>query len=215
MTNPTHDYYARSHHDHDHAHDHDHDDHKVPNPANEHDNGPPGEYEIMSRAMQELLELKGLITAEQVAKRMEQFDEEFPYRGAQIVARAWTDPAYKQRLLDDGRAACAEAGVMLEAERLIAVENTPAVHNVIVCTLCSCYPRELLGMPPTWYIAEKSSTVKLKGTKRDTSNNRPGAKVSYCVTLLANPDPSRTMTVPLKPNALPRPTATSSASSDT
>ena len=151
MTNPTHDYYARSHHDHDHAHDHDHDDHKVPNPANEHDNGPPGEYEIMSRAMQELLELKGLITAEQVAKRMEQFDEEFPYRGAQIVARAWTDPAYKQRLLDDGRAACAEAGVMLEAERLIAVENTPAVHNVIVCTLCSCYPRSLLGMPPTWY----------------------------------------------------------------
>jgi nitrile hydratase alpha subunit len=151
MTNPTHDYYARSHHDHDHAHDHDHDDHKVPNPANEHDNGPPGEYEIMSRAMQELLEQKGLITAEQVAKRMEQFDEEFPYRGAQIVARAWTDPAYKQRLLDDGRAACAEAGVMLEAERLIAVENTPAVHNVIVCTLCSCYPRSLLGMPPTWY----------------------------------------------------------------
>ena len=71
--------------------------------------------------------------------------------GAQIVARAWTDPAYKQRLLDDGRAACAEAGVMLEAERLIAVENTPAVHNVIVCTLCSCYPRSLLGMPPTWY----------------------------------------------------------------
>ena len=151
MTNPTHDYYARSHHDHDHAHDHDHDDHAQPNPANEHDNGPPSEYEIMSRAMQELLEQKGIITAAQVAKRIEQFDEEFPYRGAQIVARAWMDAAYKQRLLDDGRAACAEAGVMLEAERLIAVENTPEVHNIIVCTLCSCYPRTLLGMPPTWY----------------------------------------------------------------
>ncbi len=150
MTNPNHDYYARSHHDHahDHGHDHDHDDHA---PVNEHDNGPPGEYEIMSRAMQELLEQKGLITAAQVAKRMERFDEEFPYHGAQVVARAWADPAFKQRLLADGRAACAEMGTMLEAERLIAVENTPAVHNVIVCTLCSCYPRALLGMPPTWY----------------------------------------------------------------
>ncbi len=148
MSKTPHDYYSHDHHDHDHAHDHDHDDHA---PVNEHDNGPPGDYEIMSRAMQELLEQKGIVTAEQIARRMEQFDEEFPYRGAQIVARAWTDPAFKQRLLADGRAACAEAGVMLEAERLIAVENTPEVHNVIVCTLCSCYPRSLLGMPPTWY----------------------------------------------------------------
>ncbi len=146
MTNTTHDYYAHSHHDH--THDHDHDDHA---PVNEHDNGPPGEYEIMSRAMQELLEQKGVITAEQVRHRMELFDEEFPYHGAQVVARAWVDPAFKQRLLADGREACAEMGAMLEAERLIVVENTPEVHNVIVCTLCSCYPRALLGMPPTWY----------------------------------------------------------------
>ena len=149
MSNPHHDYYARSHHDHDHAHDHD--DHKTPNPANEHDNGPPGEYEIISRAMQELLEAKGIITAEQVRKRMEQFDEEFPYRGAQVVAHAWVDPEFKKRLIADGRAACAEMGTLLEAERLIAVENTPDMHNMIVCTLCSCYPRALLGMPPTWY----------------------------------------------------------------
>jgi nitrile hydratase len=145
------DYYARGHHDHEHDHDHDHDDHHHPNPANEHDNGPPGEYEIMSRAMQELLEAKGIVTAEQIRSRMEQFDEEFPYRGAQVVARAWSDPAFKQRLLADGRAAIAEMGTLLEAERVIAVENTPAVHNIIVCTLCSCYPRALLGMPPTWY----------------------------------------------------------------
>ena len=144
------DYYARGHHDHEHDHEHDHD-HEPPNPANEHDSGPPGEYEIMSRAMQELLEAKGIITAEQVRQRMEQFDEEFPYRGAQVVARAWVDPAFKQRLLADGRAAIAEMGTLLEAERMIAVENTAGVHNVIVCTLCSCYPRSLLGMPPTWY----------------------------------------------------------------
>ena len=146
MSETPHDHYTRGHGGP--AHDHDHDDHK---PVNEHDDGPPGEYEIMSRAMQELLEQKGVITAEQVTKRMELFDEEFPYHGGQVVARAWVDPAFKQRLLADGRAACAEMGAMLEAERLIAVENTPEVHNVIVCTLCSCYPRALLGMPPTWY----------------------------------------------------------------
>jgi nitrile hydratase len=142
------DYYARPRHEHEHGHDHTHDAHA---PVNEHDNGPPSDYEIMSRAMQELLEEKGLITAEQVRRRMEQFDEEFPFRGSRVVARAWVDPQFKARLLADGRAACAEMGVVLESERLIAVENTPAVHNMIVCTLCSCYPRALLGMPPTWY----------------------------------------------------------------
>lgn len=148
MSNQQFDYYARKQHVHDDGHDHDHDDHA---PVNEHDNGPPAEYEIMSRAMQELLEQKGVITAEEVRRRMELFDEEFPYHGAKVIARAWVDPAFKERLLADGRAACAEMGAMLEAERLIAVENTPEVHNVIVCTLCSCYPRALLGMPPTWY----------------------------------------------------------------
>ena len=101
--------------------DHVHDDHA---PVTEHDDGLPSEYEI---------------------------EEDFPYRGSRVVARAWVDPEFRKRLLEDGRAACAEMGIELEAERLIAVENTPEVHNMIVCTLCSCYPRALLGMPPTWY----------------------------------------------------------------
>ena len=142
----TFDHYAKSPHDHE--HDHDHDDHA---PVNEAAEGPPSEFEIMSRAMQELLEAKGVITAEQVRRRIELFEEDFPYRGGRVVAHAWVDPAFRKRLLEDGRAACAEMGVELEAERLIAVENTPDVHNLIVCTLCSCYPRALLGMPPTWY----------------------------------------------------------------
>ena len=71
-----------------------------------------------------------------------------------MVAHAWANPAFKQRLLEDGKAACAQWGIDLEADRLIAVENTPEVHNVIVCTLRSCYPRALLGMPPTWYKSE-------------------------------------------------------------
>ena len=98
-----------------------------------------------------------MVTADQIRRRMEKFEEDLPYRGAKVVARAWTDPAFKQRLLEDGKAACTEMGIDLEADRLIAVENTPAVHNVIVCTLCSCYPRSLLGMPPTWY---KSSNYR-------------------------------------------------------
>ena len=134
----------------DHAHDHHDGDHDHA-PINEHDEGPPSEYEIMSRAMQELMEEKGVITADQVRRRMEQFEEDFPYRGSRVVARAWADHQFKKRLLDDGKAACSEMGVDLEVDRLIAVENTPDVHNMIVCTLCSCYPRALLGMPPTWY----------------------------------------------------------------
>jgi len=149
MTDHRIDYYAAKKHAHAHGdHDHDHDDHA---PINEHDDGPPSEFEIMSRAMQEILEAKGIVTAEQIARRMEQFEEDFPYRGSRVVARAWLDPDYRKRLLEDGKAACAEMGVDLEVDRLIALENTPDTHNVIVCTLCSCYPRALLGMPPTWY----------------------------------------------------------------
>jgi nitrile hydratase alpha subunit len=136
------DYYADKKHDHGHGH------HA---PVAGHDEGPPSECEIMSRAMQELLEATGVVTAEEVRRRMETFDEEFPYRGSRVIAHAWANPAFMKRLLKDGKAACAEMGVDLEATRLIAVENTPDVHNLIVCTLCSCYPRELLGVPPTWY----------------------------------------------------------------
>lgn len=155
-------------HEHDHGHDHDH------APINEHDDGPPGEYEIMSRAIQELLEEKGQITSDQVRRLIEAFDEDYPYRGAKVIARAWCDPEFKQRLLDDGKAACMEMGIDIEAVRLIAVENTPAEHNLIVCTLCSCYPRQLLGMPPTWYksrnyrsrvVHEPRSVLKEFGTE--------------------------------------------------
>ena len=134
------------------SHDHDHD--HVPAKGREHESGPPSEHEILSRAMQEILEAKGIITAEQIRQRMEQFEEEFPYRGARVIAHAWVDPEFKKRLLADGKRAVAEFGIDLEADRLIAVENTPEVHNVVVCTLCSCYPRALLGMPPTWYKSE-------------------------------------------------------------
>ena len=137
---------SHDHDDHDHAHDKAH--------GRDFDEGPPGEYEIMSRAIQELLEAKGVISAEQIRTRMEKFEEDFPFRAPRVIARAWVDAQFRKRLLEDGKAACTEFGLDLEADRLIAVENTPEVHNVIVCTLCSCYPRALLGMPPTWYKSE-------------------------------------------------------------
>ena len=164
MSDTAFDYYARK------KHDHDHDDHA---PVAGQNSGPPSLYEIMSRSMQELLEAKGVVTADEIRRRMEIFEEDFPYRGSRVIARAWADPAFKARLLKDGKAACAEMDVELEATRLIAVENTPDVHNVIVCTLCSCYPRELLGMPPTWYksdnyrarvVREPRSVLKEFGT---------------------------------------------------
>ena len=149
MTDTKFDFYAQKKHTHDHGdHDHATEAHAAIEEPRE---GPPSEFEIMSRAMQEILEAKGVIAAEQVRARMEQFEEDLPYRGSRVVARAWVDPEFKKRLLADGKAACTEFGIDLEADRLIAVENTPEVHNVIVCTLCSCYPRSLLGMPPTWY----------------------------------------------------------------
>ena len=164
MSDTAFDYYARK------KHDHDHDDHA---PVAGQNSGPPSLYEIMSRSMQELLEAKGVVTADEIRRRIEIFEEDFPYRGSRVIARAWADPAFKARLLKDGKAACAEMDVELEATRLIAVENTPDVHNVIVCTLCSCYPRELLGMPPTWYksdnyrarvVREPRSVLKEFGT---------------------------------------------------
>jgi nitrile hydratase len=85
-----------------------------------------------------------------------------PDRGARVVAKAWLDSSFRKRLIEDGRAACESIGLELPALRLIVVENTPEVHNVIVCTLCSCYPRMLLGIPPDWYksFAYRSRMVK-------------------------------------------------------
>ena len=101
--------------DHPHPHRHPH------ATGRDHDSGPPSEHEVMSRAMQELLEEKGVISAEQVRARMEQYDHEFPYRGARVIAHAWVDETFKKRLLEDGKAACADFGLDIEADKLIAV----------------------------------------------------------------------------------------------
>jgi nitrile hydratase len=109
-------------------------------------------YEKRVWAIQALLVEKGVIAADEVRRQMESVDARTPADGAKVVARAWVDPAFKARLLQDAKAAVAELGLDSgESPILVAVENTPRVHNVVVCTLCSCYPRALLGLPPDWY----------------------------------------------------------------
>jgi len=106
-----------------------------------------------AEALESLLTEKGLVPPGAVDAIIRRYEEDVgPMNGAKVVARAWTDPAYRRRLLADGTAAIEELGFNgPQGEHVVVVENTPAVHNVVVCTLCSCYPWPVLGLPPSWY----------------------------------------------------------------
>lgn len=108
-------------------------------------------FQLMEVSLRELLVEKGVVTEDAIAGAMAAMRERGPERGAAMVARAWLDPAYKARMLENGSAAAEELGFEVPGLKLIVVENTAGTHNVIVCTLCSCYPRMLLGLPPEWY----------------------------------------------------------------
>jgi nitrile hydratase len=108
-------------------------------------------FQLMEISLRELLVEKGILTNAQVDAEVENMRLRTPERGARVVARAWVDADFKKRLLENGTKACEELGLDVPALKLLAVENTPQVHNAIVCTLCSCYPRMLLGIPPDWY----------------------------------------------------------------
>jgi len=130
-----------SSHDHDHAHDHD--------PVTNGDDLPAA---ARIRALAELLVEKGVIDREDVRQRIDWLVSRSPSDGARLVARAWIDPAFKQRLLADARAAALELGLDPgPSPAVVALENTETVHHMVVCTLCSCYPKALLGPPPDWY----------------------------------------------------------------
>lgn len=105
------------------------------------------------RALESLLLEKGLVSTDAIEKLISAYENDIgPMLGAKVVARAWADPNYKKRLLENATAACRELGIGgIEGENMIALENTPTIHNVVVCTLCSCYPWPVLGLPPNWY----------------------------------------------------------------
>ena len=108
---------------------------------------------LRARAIESLLIEKGYLTEEAVDYVVSAYEHDIgPMRGARLVARAWIDPAFKSRLLDNASEAAKELGIQgFVGENVMAVENTPEVHNVVACTLCSCYPWAVLGLPPTWY----------------------------------------------------------------
>jgi nitrile hydratase subunit alpha len=135
-------------HDHEHGQAHPHDHRSPPRPDQD---DTLTYYRAMEVAVRELLIEKQVFTADDVRRQVEDMDDRNAGRGAQMVARAWLDPAYKQRMLADGSKAAQEIGLDIGPLKLVVVENTPTVHNVVVCTLCSCYPRMLLGLPPDWY----------------------------------------------------------------
>lgn len=114
---------------------------------------PESDVVLRVKAIEQLLTEKGLIDPAALDAVVDIYENRVgPRNGARVVAHAWTDPAYKERLVEDATAAIAELGYSgLQGEDMVAVENTPDVHNVVVCTLCSCYPWPVLGLPPTWY----------------------------------------------------------------
>ena len=119
----------------------------------QHHTAPPSEPELRVKALETLLIEKGLVDAHTLDLLIDTYENKIgPQNGAKVVARAWVDPEYKQRLLRDASAAIAELGFSgLQGEDMVVVENTPKVHNLVVCTLCSCYPWPTLGLPPVWY----------------------------------------------------------------
>jgi nitrile hydratase len=129
------------HHHHDHDHDHDHSE--------------LSDVELRVRALGSLLVEKGYVDPAALDELIQTYETQVgPRNGAQVVAKAWTDPAYKKWLLEDATSAIASLGFTgRQGEHMVVVENTPKVHNMVVCTLCSCYPWPVLGLPPTWYKA--------------------------------------------------------------
>lgn len=137
---------SENHHDHDHGHGHDHDGKPI-----QEDPLPALEAQILETSVRELLIEKGVVSADDIRRAIEAMETRGESLGAKIVVRAWTDPAFKEKLLNSSDDAIMEFGIDMRPMELCVVENTEDVHNMVVCTLCSCYPRPILGIPPAWY----------------------------------------------------------------
>jgi nitrile hydratase len=142
-------------HNHNHSHHHKHED------AHSH---LPSDPELRVKAIETLLLRKGLIDSETLDELIDTYENKIgPQNGAKVVAKAWVDESYKKRLLEDATAAIRELSYQgRQGENMVVVENTPDIHNIVVCTLCSCYPWPVLGIPPTWYKSDeyRSRTVR-------------------------------------------------------
>ena len=159
------------------------------------------ETEIRVRALESVLVAKGYVDPAAVDAIVETYEHEVgPHLGAQVVARAWVDPAFHDRLLDDATSAVAELGISgRQGEHLVAVENTPEVHNLVVCTLCSCYPWTVLGLPPVWY---KSAPYRSRAVSDPRGVLRDfGVELPNAVTIRVHDSTAevRYLVVPMRP----------------
>ncbi len=155
-------------HDHDHPHDHDHDHghhhHDHDHHDHDHDHSELSAMDARVRAIETILTEKGYIDPAAIDRLIETYETKVgPHNGARVVARAWSDPGFRQRLLTDATSAIAELGYTgRQGEHMVAIENTADTHNMVVCTLCSCYPWPVLGLPPVWY---KSAPYRSKAVR--------------------------------------------------
>jgi nitrile hydratase len=178
---------AHDHDDHDHHHDHEHSE--------------LSEMQLRVRALETILIEKGYVEQAALDAIVEAYETKIgPRNGARVVAKAWTDPAFRQALLDDASAAINRLGhVSPVGAHLVAVENTPGRHNIVVCTLCSCYPWEMLGLPPVWYKAAPYRSRAVKDPR--------GVLADFGVTLADDADirvwdstaETRFLVVPMRP----------------
>jgi nitrile hydratase len=176
------------HDDHSHRHEH----------RSDHD-GPLSDYQLMEIAVRELLIEKRILTADEIRRAVEAIDARSPAIGARVVARAWVDPAYRARLLASGTPACQDLGIDMGSVKLVVVENTTRVHNLVVCTLCSCYPRMLLGLPPDWY---KSRAYRARAVREPRAVLREfGTEIADDVTVRVHDSTAdmRYLVLPLRP----------------
>lgn len=142
---------------------------------------PPSEVALRVKALESLLSEKGLLDSGALDEIVDMYEHKIgPQNGAKVVAKAWADPAYKKRLLEDSTAAIAELGYTgVQGEDMLVVENSPTVHNMVVCTLCSCYPWPTLGLPPVWYKSapyRSRAVIDPRGTLAEFGVELPDSK---------------------------------------
>jgi len=158
-------------------------------------------FQLMEVSLRELLVEKGVVSEQAVSDAVEEMRRRGPDTGARVVARAWADPEFRRLLLENGTRACEAMGIEVPATRLVVVENTLQVHNMIVCTLCSCYPRMLLGIPPDWY---KSRNYRSRAVREPRAVLAEfGLRIADDVTIRVHDSTAdmRYMVLPMRPAA--------------
>ena len=189
--------------DHDHRHPHggydvDPTHHHPPRPDLE--DTPLAYHQVMQMAVVSLLVEKGVFSADDMRAQIERMDALTPARGARLVARAWVDDGFRERLLADSKAAAAELDIDLGPIPILVMENTPGTHNLVVCTLCSCYPRFLLGLPPDWYKSRSYRSRAVREPRRVLAEFGTGIDAGRRIRVHDSTADMRYMILPMRPS---------------